>query len=185
MLDRIKKEAEVNMKKVIESVQHELTTIRTGRASVSLMDSIKVDYYGTSVPLKQVANIGIPEARLITIQPYQANMITAIEKSIQSSGLGLTPQNDGHIIRLPIPQLTEERRKELVKVARNFGEEGKIRARAVRREAIEKLREGEKESLIPEDERHRGEKEIQEVTDQTTEKIDEMLKMKEAEIMEV
>ncbi len=185
MHDKIKKEAETGMKKVIESVQHELSTIRTGRASVSLLDSVHVDYYGTNVPLKQVANIGIPEARLITIQPYQANMLTVIEKSILASDLGLTPQNDGHIIRLPIPQLTEERRKELVKITRKFGEEGKIRARAVRRDAIEKLREGEKEGTIPEDERHRGEKEIQEITDHTTEKIDEILKNKEAEIMEV
>ncbi len=185
MHEDIKREAEKGMKKAITSLQHELAGIRTGRASVALLDGIKVDYYGSMVPVKQVANISVPESRLIAIQPYQPDMFPVIEKAILASGLGLTPQNDGHMIRLPIPQLTEERRKELVKLTRKHGEECKIRARVVRREAIEKLKKGEKEASIPEDERHRGEKEIQELTDKTTREIDDILKVKGEEIMEV
>lgn len=185
MIDEIYLQAEEKMEKTIENVHYELTKFRTGKASASLLDSIKVNYYGSIVPLKQAANIGVPEARLITIQPWDKSMINEVEKAILKSDLGLTPNNDGHIIRLPIPQLTEERRVELVKQAKRLGEEAKISIRNTRREANEKIKKAEKEHEISEDDSHKALDQMQELTDEYIKKIDEILKKKEVEIMEV
>jgi len=181
----IKRNAVEHMKKTIEHLNHELSRIRTGRASPALLDTVKVDYFGTMSPLKHVANISIPDPKTILIQPFQPNMLQNIEKAILASDLGLTPNNDGHVIRLPIPQLTEERRKDVLKIVRKHGEEAKIAVRNIRRDAIEKLRASEKAHEISEDDRHRGEKEMQELTDEYVAKIDEIVKAKEEEVMTV
>jgi len=159
--------------------------VRTGRANLSLLDTVRVDYYGSKVPLKQVANLGVPEARLITIQPWDRNMLGEIEKAIMKADLGINPNNDGHIIRLPIPPLTEERRKDLVRLVHQMGEEGKIAARNIRRDALDHLKKAQREHAISEDEEYNGGVDIQELTDDIIKKIDEMIKAKETEIMEV
>ena len=181
----IKKQAIEHMKKTIEHLNHELSRIRTGRASTTLLDTLKVDYFGTMSPIKHVANISIPDAKTILIQPFQPNMIQNIEKAIQTSDLGLTPNSDGHVIRLPIPQLTEERRKDILKIVKTHGEEAKIAIRNIRRDAIEKLRAAEKSHELPEDDRHRGEKEAQELTDEYIGKIEEIVATKEEDVMTV
>ena len=173
------------MKKTIEHLNHEFSRIRTGRASTTLLDTVKIDYFGTLTPLKHVANISIPDAKTIMIQPFQPNMLSNIEKAILKSDLGLTPNNDGHAIRLPIPKLTEERRKDILKLVRKYGEESKIAIRNIRREAIEKLRAAEKDGHLPEDDLHRGEKEAQEFTDKYTHEIDSIVEAKEEEVMTV
>jgi len=174
-----------HMQKAIEHLNHELATIRTGRASASLLDTLKVDYYGTPTPIKHVATVTVPDTKTIMIQPFQANMLGVIEKAVLTSNLGLTPNNDGHVIRLGIPQLTEERRIEIMKIVKKIGEDAKIAIRNVRRDMIEKLRQAEKDSQITEDDRHRGEKEAQEVTDENTAKVDEIVADKEQEVMTV
>ena len=173
------------MQKAIEHMNHELASIRTGRASAALLDSVKVNYYGSQMPLKQVAAVSIPDPKTITIQPFQANMLGVIEKAILASGLGLTPNNDGRIIRLTIPQLSEERRKELLRVVRKFGEDTKIAIRNIRRDMIEKLRQAEKDDKITEDDLHHSEKEAQEITDQHIAKVDTSITVKEQEVMTV
>ena len=174
-----------HMHKTIEHLNHELSHIRSGRASTALLDAVKVDFFGTMSPLKHVASISIPDARSIVIQPFQPNMLQNIEKAIHQSDLGLTPNNDGHIIRLTIPQLTEERRKDLLKLVKKFGEDSKIAIRNIRRDAIEKLRAAEKESDITEDDLHRGEKEAQELTDKHIKDIDKIVAAKEEDVMTV
>ena len=174
-----------HMKKAIEHLKHELATIRTGRASTSLLDTVKVSYYGAMTPLNHIANVSVPDSKTIMIQPFQPNLIGDIEKAIMASDLGLTPNSDGHSILLPIPQLTEERRKEILKLVKHHGEETKIAIRNIRRDAIEKLRHAEKESEISEDDRHRGEKEAQELTDKYVVRIDEIIAAKEEEVMTV
>ncbi len=174
-----------HMKKAIEHLKHELSTIRTGRASASLLDTVKVSYYGSMTPLNHVANVSVPDSKTIMIQPFQPNLIGDIEKAIMASELGLTPNSDGHSIRLPIPQLTEERRKDILKLVKHHGEDKKIAVRNVRRDAIEKLRHAEKEHEISEDDLHRGEKEAQEITDKYVERVDEIIKVKEEEVMTV
>jgi len=181
----IKKDAEERMAKAIENTRSELMKIRTGKASPALLDTVRVEYYGSVVPLKQVANINAPEPRLITIQPWEKKMIGEIEKAILKSDLGLTPANDGTLIRLPIPQLTEERRKDLVRLCHKLAEEGRIAIRNVRRDANDKLKALEKDHDISEDQFHTATDEIQKITDSHTEQIDELLKKKEEEIMEV
>ena len=181
----IKKNAVEHMKKAVEHLNHELATIRTGRASSTLLDTLKVDYFGTMTPIKHVANVSIPDAKTIAIQPFQPNMLAVIEKAILSSDLGLTPQSDGHFIRLTIPQLTEDRRKDILKIVKKHGEETKISIRNIRREAIEKLRSAEKDSDITEDDLRRGEKETQELTDKYVAEVDEVIGNKEEEIMTV
>ena len=181
----IKRQTHDHMKKAVEHLNHELARIRTGRASTALLDTIKVDYFGTLTPVKHIANITIPDAKTILIQPFQSNILQNIEKAIYSSDLGLTPNSDGHVIRLPIPQLTEERRKEILKLVKKLGEEAKIAIRNVRRDAIEKLREAEKNKDISEDDRHRGEKEAQELTDEYIKEIDIIIAAKEEEVMTV
>jgi len=185
MVNEILSEARQAMQKAIEAFQHEMATIRTGRASTSLLDTIRVDYYGTQSPINQVANVGVPEPRLIIVQPWDKGTIPAIEKAILASNLGLVPSNDGNLIRLPIPQLTEERRKELVRVVRQLAEEGRVSVRNARREANEMLREAQKEGEIPEDESKRAQDQVQTLTDEFVVKVDELLKEKEEEIMEV
>src|SRR3954470_20182748 len=185
MIDDFVSDATRRMDKSVESAAHEFNTVRTGRASTALLDRIQVDYYGTMTPLQQLATINVPEARLITAQPYAPSSIKAIERAILESDLGLTPSNDGKLIRLPIPQLTEERRKDLVKVVRQMAEEGKVAVRNVRRDAIHHLKELVDKGEVGSDEEHRAEERVQKLTDDHVHEIDELLKRKEAEIMEV
>lgn len=176
--------AEERMKKALTALQHELMGIRTGRASPSLLEGIKVEYYGSVVPLQQVATIAVPEARMITIQPWEKQTISVIEKAILKSDLGLTPASDGHVVRLPIPPLTEERRKDLVKVVKRMAEESRVAVRNIRRDANAALKEAEKKGEIPEDESHKAQDDIQELTDKYIDLVDESLEKKEQEIME-
>jgi ribosome recycling factor len=185
MIKDLLKELDGRMSKTVDVLQGDLLTIRTGRASPALVERLQVEYYGTMTPLNQLASISVPEPRLITIRPWDAIALPAIEKAILTSELGLTPQNDGKLIRLTIPRLTEERRRELVKVVQRRVEEGKIALRNIRRDAIEDLREFEKEKLITEDELHKGFEQVQELTNDLAAKMDELGKRKEKEIMEV
>jgi len=183
--DDLIKDAETRMDKSVEHARTEFNTVRTGRASAALLDRIQIDYYGTQTPLKQLATINAPEARLLTVQPFDPGSIKAIEKAIQESELGLTPSNDGKIIRLPIPQLTEERRKELVKVVRNLAEGHRVAVREIRRDAMRHLKELVVKGEVGDDDERRAEDRVQKLTDEHTKQIDEQLKHKEAEIMEV
>jgi ribosome recycling factor len=173
------------MKKSVESTRHEFGTVRTGRASTGLLDRIVVDYYGAPTPLKQMATISAPEARLLTVQPYDQSSIKAIEKAIMESDVGLTPNNDGKLIRLGIPELNEERRKELVRVVRHIAEEGRVAIRNIRRDCMHDLRELKSEGEVGADDEKRAEAELQKLTDQRVGELDEALKAKEAEILEV
>ena len=173
------------MDKSIESTRHEFNSVRTGRASAALLDRIVIDYYGTPTPLKNLATIGTPEARLLTVQPFDPTSLKAIEKAIQESDLGLQPANDGKLIRLPIPPLTEERRRELVRVVRRYAEDGKVAIRNVRRDVMRHLEELVRNGDVGDDEERRAESQVQKLTDEHTKTIDELLKHKEAEIMEV
>jgi len=173
-----------DMEKAIEALERDFSRMRTGRASLALLDGIRVDYYGSLSPLNQVASLSIPESRLITIKPWDKTVIGEIEKAIQRSDLGLTPTNDGQIIRIAIPPLSEERRKEIVKVVHKRAEEGKISIRNARREGNEMLRAMEKDSEISEDELHKAMKHVQKQTDEFIKKVDEGLAVKEKEIME-
>ncbi len=185
MMKDILHDAETRMKKAVEVVRDELVRIRTGKATTVLLDGVKVDYYGTMTPLKQVANVSTPDAHMIAVQPWEKVMLQPIEKAILNANLGLNPTNDGTLIRVPIPALNEERRRELVKLVKKFGEEGKIAVRNVRRDAIEHLKKTEKQEHISEDERKRGEQEVQKQTDKFVKDIDSLVAMKEKEIMEV
>ncbi|MBR85262.1 MAG: ribosome recycling factor [Rhodospirillaceae bacterium] len=185
MVNDILAEAKSEMKKAVEAFQREVATVRTGRANASLLDMIRVEYYGSQVPVNQVATVTIPEPRLIVLQPFDKTVIPELEKAIQQSNLGLTPSNDGNLVRLPIPQLTEERRKELVKVVHGMSEECKVSVRNHRRDANDMVKDGQKDGEIPEDEAKRASDQIQKLTDEFTCKIDELLADKEAEIMEV
>ena len=182
MIDDLIKDATTRMDKSVEATHHELNTIRTGRASAALLDRVTVDYYGQETPLNQLATLNVPEPRMLTVQPFDPSSLGAIERAIQESDLGLNPSNDGKIIRLPIPQLTEERRQELVKVARHVAEEGRVAVRNVRRDVIHHLKE---EQSVGADEEHRAEERVQKLTDEHVTRIDELLKRKEAEITEV
>ncbi|MFN2421844.1 MAG: ribosome recycling factor [Gemmatimonadota bacterium] len=173
------------MDKSVEAVRHEFNALRTGKASPALLDLVKVEAYSTTMPLNQLATISAPEPRLLVVQPYDPSQIGAIEKGLMASDLGLTPSNDGKIIRLPIPALTEERRKELVRVAHKVAEEGRVAVRNIRHESNKKVQAEEKAGEISQDEGHRLLKEIQEVTDEHVKKIDELSRAKEQEIMEV
>src|SRR5215208_1583580 len=177
--------ATTRMDKSVEHARSEFTTVRTGRASAALLDRITVDYYWTPTPLKQLATIGVPEPRLLSVQPFDPSSIKNVEKAIQESDLGLTPSNDGKLIRLPIPQLTEERRKELVKVVRHMAEEHRVAVREVRRDVLRHLQELARNGDVGDDDERRAEAEVQKLTDGHTKHIDDLLKHKEAEIMEV
>jgi ribosome recycling factor len=173
------------MHKSVDSTRNEFGSVRTGRASPALLDRIVVDYYGAPTPLKQLATIHAPEARLLTVQPYDKGSIKAIEKSIMESDVGLTPNNDGQLIRLSVPELNEERRRELVKVVRNIAEEGRVAIRNIRRDVMHDLRELKDSGETGEDDERRAESELQKLTDQRIAELDEALKAKEAEILEV
>ncbi len=178
-------EATGRMKKSVESTRTEFSTVRTGRASPHLLDRIEVDYYGATTPLKQLAQISATEARLLTITPYDKNSIKAIEKSILESDVGLTPSNDGQVIRLAIPELTEERRRELVKVVHGIAEQGRVAVRTIRRDVMHDLRELKNEGEVGSDDEHRAESELQKLTDSHITEIDSALSGKEQEILEV
>jgi ribosome recycling factor len=185
MLEEVLKRAKDHMQKALENLHHELAGIRTGKANPGLLDAIRVDYFGQMVPLKQVANIAVPDPRLITIQPWDKSVVAGIEKAIMASDLGLNPQSDGVIIRLPVPPLTEERRRDLVKVVKRMGEESKVAVRNVRRDSNDRIKKLEKEHEISEDAMHDKQDEIQKITDEFTQKIDESVAAKEKEIMEI
>jgi ribosome recycling factor len=183
VIDDLLKDTRDRMGKSIEAIRHELATVRTGRASPHLLDRVNVDYYGTSTPLKQLANVAATEARTLTITPYDKSAIKQMEKAILESDLGLTPSNDGNLIRLTIPELTEERRKELVKVVRGIGEEGRVAVRNIRRDCMHDLRELKTEGEVGKDEEHRAEEELQKLTDARIEEIEQLLKGKEEEVL--
>jgi ribosome recycling factor len=185
IIDELLADARERMTKSVESTRHEFGSVRTGRASPALLDRIMVDYYGTSTPLKQLATISAPEARLLTVQPYDKSSIKAIERSILESDVGLTPNNDGNVIRLSVPELTEERRRQLVKVVRNIAEEGRVAIRNVRRDIMHDLRELKEAGEAGSDDEHRAEVELQKVTDVRIAELDELLGHKEEEILEV
>jgi ribosome recycling factor len=185
MIDDVLKDASRRMDKSVEATKHEFTTIRTGRASAALLERVNVSAYGTKMPINQLATISAPEPRLLTITPFDKSVMKDIERGIMESDLGLTPSNDGQLIRLPIPQLTEERRKELVKQVRHLAEEGRVATRNVRRDALHHLKDAEKNGETGSDDVHRAEERLQKVTDEHVAAIDAALKAKEAEIMEV
>ena len=185
IIDELLQDARERMGKSVESIRQEFGSVRTGRASPALLDRISVDYYGSPTPLKQLATISAPEARLLTIQPYDKTSIKAIERAILESDVGLTPNNDGNLIRLGIPELTEERRKQLVKVVRNIAEEGRVAVRNIRRDVMHDLRELKEAGDAGSDDEHRAEVELQKVTDGRISELDELLKHKEEEILEV
>jgi ribosome recycling factor len=174
-----------HMTKSIEHLGHELMTIRTGRASAALLDTVKVDYYGVMSPIKQIATVTVPDAKTIMVQPFQQNMLHVVEKAIRASDLGLNPNNDGHVIRLPIPSLTEDRRKDILKIVKKLGEDTRIAVRNIRRDAIEKIKASEKAGIITEDDMHRGEKEAQDLTDEHIKEVDRVILAKEKEIMTI
>jgi ribosome recycling factor len=178
-------DATQRMDKSVEATHEHFNSVRTGRATPALLDRITIDYYGTPTPLKNLATINAPEPRMLTIQPFDPTAIKQIEKTIMESDLGLTPSNDGKLVRLPIPQLTEERRKELVKLVRAMAEEGRVAVRNVRRDAIKHLEVLVKNGEVGDDDERAAESRVQKLTDDHTTKIDELLKRKEAEIMEV
>lgn len=183
MVEKIYKETKERMEKAIEALKKDLSRIRTGRASVSLLDGLRVQYYGSQVPLNQVASIAVPESRLITVQPWDIKAIGEIEKAILKSELGLTPINDGKIIRINIPQLTEERRKDLVKVIKKIAEESRVALRNSRRESNESLKELKKDKTVSEDDFFKGQEEVQKITNDFIERVDRISEEKEKEIL--
>jgi ribosome recycling factor len=185
MIDDYLQDARERMHKSVDATRHSFGSVRTGRASPGLLDRIVVEYYGTQTPLKQMATVNAPEARLLTIQPYDKSSMKAIERAIQESDLGLTPNNDGSIIRLQIPDMTEERRRDMVKVARQLAEEGRVAIRNIRRDVMHDLRELRDAGEIGSDDEHRGEQALQKLTDEQISEVDAALKAKEAEILEV
>jgi ribosome recycling factor len=185
MINDVVSDTKSKMARAIDVLKSEFLKLRTGRASPSILDDIRVEYYGTLVPLNQVSNLSVPDARLITIQPWEANMVAVIEKAIVKSGLGLNPSHDGKIIRLPIPPLTEERRKELVKYVKKIGEDNKVAIRNIRRDANETCKKMEKSEHVSEDDLQKGEREIQKLTDDNIKHVDELVVLKEKEIMTV
>ena len=173
------------MQKTIEVVKSNFAAVRAGRANAGVLDRITVEYYGTPTPLNQVANIGSPDPRTLTIQPYDMSLLKAVEKAIQTSDLGINPQNDGRVIRLAFPQLTEERRKELTKQVRKYGEEGKVALRNIRRDAMDDIKKKTKKSELTEDDQKKLEKELQDLTDKRCKDIDDLTAKKEKELMAV
>ena len=185
MLDEIKKDAGQRMAKSVASLQQELTKIRTGRAHTSLLDHITVEYYGSQVPLKQVSNVGVEDSRTLTVTPWEKDMVQAIEKAIMGSDLGLNPASAGTVIRVPLPALTEERRKDMIRIVRHEAENGRIAIRNIRRDALHDIKDLLKEKMIGEDDERRAEGEIQDITDKYVAEIDQVLEVKEAELLEV
>jgi ribosome recycling factor len=185
MIDDLLKDAREHMEKSVDATRHKFASVRTGRASTALLDRIMVEYYGAQTPLKQLATVSAPEARLLTVQPYDKTSIRNIEKAILESDVGLTPNNDGQIIRLQVPELTEERRRDLVKVVRNLAEEGRIAIRNIRRDVMHDLRELRDAGEAGSDDEHRAEEALQKLTDEKVKELDGVLKTKEEEILEV
>ena len=185
MLEEIKKDASSRMSKSVAALRQELTKIRTGRAHTSLLDHITVEYYGSEVPLNQVSNVGVEDSRTLTVTPWEKDMVSKIEKAIMGSDLGLNPATAGTVIRVPLPPLTEERRKDMIRVVRNEAEGGRIAVRNIRRDAIHDVKELLKEKMIGEDDERRAEEEIQTITDKYVAEIDQTLAEKESELMEV
>jgi len=185
MINDITTDAEDGMKKAVDSFKRDLQKIRTGRANTSMLDGIKVDYYGTPTPVNQVATVQVVDARLITVKPWEKNMIAVIDKAIRASDLGINPVADSELVRLPIPPLTQERRKELAKVVGKQTEEARVAVRSARRDAMDMIKEAEKDKQVTEDERKTGEKKIQDLTDKYVAQIEEIAKTKEKEIMEL
>jgi ribosome recycling factor len=183
--NEVLREAEDKMRKAVSVNLEELATIRSGRANPSLLNRVTVDYYGTKVPLNQIANVSVPEPRLMVISPYDPNSISAIEKAILASDIGITPNNDGQLIRLSVPQLTEDRRKELIKVAHLRAEEGRVSVRNIRKHAKQELERMKKDHSLSEDEEHSAENELQKLTDKYVSQVDDNLTRKEAELSEV
>ena len=185
MLEEIKKDAADRMAKSVASLKTDLTKIRTGRAHTSLLDHITVEYYGSQVPLNQVSNVNVEDSRTLTVTPWEKDMVAVIEKAIMASDLGLNPQSAGTVIRVPLPPLTEERRKDMIRIVRQEAEGGRIAVRNIRRDAIDDIKDLLKEKMIGEDDEHRAEDEIQTITDKYVAQIDELLAEKEAELMEI
>jgi ribosome recycling factor len=185
MVDDISKDAEDGMKKAIEAFKRDLAKVRTGRASTAMLDGIKVDYYGTPTPVNQVSTVTVVDARLISVKPWEKSMVPVIEKAIRASDLGINPVADSDLVRLPIPPLTQERRRDLVKTVKKMMEESKVAVRAARRDAMDLLKEAEKDKEITEDERKNGEKRVQDLTDRFVGQVDELAAAKEKEVMEV
>ncbi len=185
IIDEVLKETESRMSKSINALETELKSIRIGKASPALVENLKVEYYGNKVPLNQVANISAPEPRLLVIQPWEKNMVGEINKMIRMSNLDLNPNSDGNIIRIPIPPLSEERRRDTVKLVKKIGEESKIAIRNIRRDANDKLKTAQKNKDISEDDQRKGQEKVQELTDKYIEKVDSILEKKEKEILEV
>jgi ribosome recycling factor len=185
MIDDIKKDAAERMAKSAEALRHELAKIRTGRAHPSLLDHIKVSYYGTEVPINQVANVAVEDARTLTVTPWERNMVQVVEKAIIQSDLGINPNTAGTVIRVPMPPLTEERRRDLQRVARNEAEQARVAVRNIRRDANQELKELVKEKLISEDDEHRGQEIVQKLTDQFVKEVDEILEEKEQDLMSI
>ena len=185
MVNDVMKDLQGSIEKALDAFRRDLTKVRTGRANVAILDGVKVDYYGTPTPLNQVASVNVPDARLITIKPWEKTLIPEIEKSIRAAQLGLNPNSDGEIVRVPMPPLTEERRKDLVKMVKKMAEEAKVALRAHRRDANEMLKSFLKDKTITEDEEKAGLKKVQDATDASVTKVDEITAKKEAEIMEV
>jgi ribosome recycling factor len=185
MINDITTDAEDGMKKAVDSFKRDLQKIRTGRANTSMLDGIKVDYYGTPTPVNQVATVQVVDARLITVKPWEKNMIAVIDKAIRASDLGINPVADSELVRLPIPPLTQERRKELAKVVGKQTEEARVAVRSARRDAMDMIKDAEKDKQITEDERKQGEKKVQDLTDRFIGQVEEIAKAKEKEIMEL
>ena len=185
MINDIIKSLQGDLDKGIEAFKRDLTKVRTGRASLGILDGVRVDYYGTPTPLNQIASCNVADARLITIKPWERTLIPEIEKAIRAAQLGLNPQSDGEVVRLPMPALTQERRQELVKVVKNLAEEGRVAIRNVRRDTMQQLRELKAEGEASSDDEHRAEVELQKLTDGRVGDLDEVLKAKEKEILEV
>jgi len=185
MLDDLYTETKDHMEKCVEQLKKELGSLRTGKASPRLLDSVQVEAYGSKMPVNQVATITAPEARMLVLQPFDKSQIGAIEKAIQASDLGITPNNDGNLIRLPIPALNEERRKEYVKLAKKYGEDAKVAIRGARRDANDQLKKAQASGDITEDDQHKGQDRVQKLTDEYVANVDKVLEAKEAEIMEV
>lgn len=185
MIDDILKDARIRMGKTVESLESELSRLRTGRAHPSLLDSVKVDYYGAESPLSQVANVNIEDARMLTVTPWERSMVAAVEKAIINSNLGLNPNTAGTVIRVPVPPMTEERRRDMVKVVRSEAENSRVAIRNIRRDANGDLKELEKEKEISQDDLRKGEESVQKLTDAAIKEIDAVLTKKEADLMEV
>ena len=185
MINDITNDSEDGMKKAIDSFKRDLQKVRTGRANTSMLDGIKVDYYGTPTPVNQVATVQVVDARLITVKPWEKSMLPVIDKAIRASDLGINPVADSELVRLPIPPLTQERRKELAKVVNKQTEEARVAVRSARRDAMDMIKDAEKDKQITEDERKNGEKKIQDLTDKYIAMVDDIAKIKEKEIMEL